>query len=356
MPIVAPARDFAGSEMETGSGFKYIRPEVPQVLISEKENPNGIHLFFLPGYKDGGVWFKQFQVRQNFGTQFREKYVMPNPADDPASYFESKFKMFWPEEAKPKEVERSGKNFKDYPPYGNVSKRVVYNVLKAKNPEEGAHVLDLPLFNGASQIAAYHDAPSFKGEITPLISDPTRCALVYIKCKSAGAKGNPWSIKIDLSEAVALPENLCSSEYLNNLDEIFVPKGKNEIIAKLREFFPQDVFDRCMHGYPGLVTGAVQGFNPPAAVASALTPVKLQHATAPAVSAAKFAIPAGLNIPKAPVISQAPVEAPASAEPVATEAPVVTTLESNPMPSLLLQGLLRHASRLWPSCKRNKVI
>jgi hypothetical protein len=310
MSVIPASRNFEGSDMSQSGDGKYILSSVPQVLINTKENKDGIFLFFMPGYKvdslGNGVWYKQITIRQNFGTSFKEKYYVPNVNDDPAEYFARHYKMLFPEEAKVKEEEKSGSKFKVYPAYGNITKRCIFNVLKCSAPNEGVFILDLPVFNGASQIDEYHKKPAFNGQPVPMINDHTRCTPVFIKCKSGG--GNPWVIQPDLSQATPLPEQLCSSEYLNNLDNIFIEKPKEDIIEKLRSFFSPAIFDKCMTGYEGvktIVTGGVSHMASPVAVA---TPV------APATPSA-FALPATLNIPKP---STTPVTSTPPAAPVPT--------------------------------------
>jgi hypothetical protein len=325
MPVIPSSRSFEGSDMSQDGSGKYILPTIPQVIINTKENKDGIYLFFMPSYKrdslGNGVWYKQFTIRQNFGTSFKEKYFVPNLNEDPAEYFAKRYKMLFPEEAKIKEEEKSGSKFKVYPAYGNVTKRCVFNVLKCTDPNSGVHVLDLPVFNGASQIDDYHKKPGFDGRPVNLINDHTSCTPVFIKCKSGG--GNPWSIQPDSGKATPLPEQLCSSEYLINLDNIFVEKPKEDIIEKLRSFFAPQIFDRCMEGYEGLRHSVSVGFNPTAEVAHTASPVA---APAPVVAPSVFAFNTSLNLPKAPTTAAAPAT---------PDLPAVPTVETghvaNPM-------------------------
>lgn len=252
MAIIKPARKFSGSEMSVGDLGKYVVPGIPQVVFNKNTNKEGVWLYIMPAYKldsaGNGAWYKVFKVRDNFGDRFKDKYVIQDP-NDPVSYFEKNFKLLYPDEAKPIEVEENGRKMKRYPLYGRIATRVVYNVALCQNLEAGVHILDLPNYNGADQIEKYHSTPDVRGNAKGLICDPDKCIPMFVKLNDGG--GSPWQILFDATQATQLPPELVDSESLHDLDSIFVKKDARELIAKLKEMYRPDIFEECMDGYPG---------------------------------------------------------------------------------------------------------
>jgi hypothetical protein len=323
MAIIRPSLKFEGSELNlSASATPYIKEGVRRALFNKSTNAEGAFLYFLPAYKadnaGNGIWYKKISVRDNFGTNFKEKYFVPNKMQDPAEYFANNFKILYPEEAKVKDVENNGKKFKQYPFCGRMADRVVYNVAFAQNLGAGAHVLDLPLRNGADILMNWLDGRDLMGNSRQPVNDPDRCVPVFVKLKEGSA--NPWMIQVENNQPVKLPDQLADSDYLYNLDDVFVIKSKEEIIAKLREMYSSDVFEDCMNGYPGLTKPQSQGasFNQKPPVAAGQASQEFVKTVAPA------AVPV-LNIPKATVNTVAAVSVPAAA-------PVdISSLPPNPM-------------------------
>lgn len=264
MAIIKPSLKFEGSDLNlSASATPYIKEDVRRAIFNKSTNQEGAYLYFLPAYRadnsGGGVWYKKITVRDNFGTNFKEKYYVPSRAQDPAEYFANNFRILYPEDAKVTDVEANGKKFKKYPAHGRVTERVVYNVAFAQNLGLGAHVLDLPLRNGADILMGWLQGKDLVGNSRLPINDPERCVPVFVKLKENSA--NPWMIQVENNQPVQLPDQLADSDYLYDLDNIFELKSTDEIIAKLREMYSTDVFDDCMNGYSGLKKPAVQGFN-----------------------------------------------------------------------------------------------
>ncbi len=244
MAIIKPSKKFVGSEMSGGEGGKYVKPDIRQVIFNKTSNKDGAYLYFLPAYKrdntGAGVWFKTINVRDNFGDKFKDKYVVLD-ANDPVAHFERNFKLHFPEDAEVTEEqnEKTGQMMKKYPNYGRVTRRVVFNVAYSQDLAKGCHVLDLPAYNGANLLQKWLDTPDSRGREKPMVNDPDRAIPVFIKLNSGA--GSPWQI----------PEQLADTDYIYNLDDIFIKKTPQELIAKLKEMFTPDVFEACMAGYPG---------------------------------------------------------------------------------------------------------
>lgn len=302
MAIIRPSKKFIGSEIDLRDSNKYIRPEVRQVSFNKKNNPNGAWLFFLPPYKadaeGNGVWYKTFKIRDNFGEKFKEKYVTID--NDPVDYFERHMKIYYPEIAKAVEgTDDSGQKRKIYPLFGRVTTRVVYNVAYVNNLESGAHVLDLPSYNGASIINSWLGEKDTKGKERPHLNDPERCIPVFIKLKEGG--GAPWQIEPSQSEATSIPEELADSDNIYNLDSIFIKKSAAELIEKLRNMYSPEIFEQCMDGYPGFDRVVVS--SAPVVSTPAVQKPKLN------VPSAKLSpsVPAMANIARA-AVDEDPVE------------------------------------------------
>lgn len=337
MAIIKPSLKFEGSELNlTFSSTPYIKEGVRKAVFNKTTNPEGAYLFFLPAYRadsaGNGVWFKKISVRDNFGTNFKEKYYVPNRAADPAEYFANNFRVLYNEESKVTDQEVNGKKFKKYPSYGRVTDRVVYNVAFSENLATGAHVLDLPLRNGADILMNWLDSKDRSGRARLPINDPDRCLPVFVKLKENSA--NPWMIQVENDEPSQLPRELADSDYLYNLDDIFTIKTKDEIIAKLREMFSTEVFDNCMNGYPGLTKSNVSAPRKPANYDEHDDDDIPMHDE----PVAKPQIPKVMNIPRAviaqtPTSSTVPAAAPVAAVNVPVAAPAVNlaALPPNPM-------------------------
>lgn len=323
MAVIKPSVKFEGSELNlNASATPYIKEGVRRAVFNKTTNQDGAYLYFLPAFRadsaGNGVWYKKFSVRDNFGTSYKEKYYVANRAQDPAEYFANNFRILYPEDAKVKDVESNGRKFKQYPACGRIADRVVYNVAFAQNLSAGAHVLDLPLRNGADILMAWQEGRDMMSNLRAPINDPERCVPVFVKLKDNSA--NPWMLQVESSNPVQLPEQLADSDYLYNLDDIFVLKSKEEIIAKLREMYSSDVFDDCMDGYPGLTKSAVQGGFPKPS----------QPQPQKAVEVAKPAPAPVIDIPKAVVSAPAVVSIPVAA--INPPAPAdISSLPPNPM-------------------------
>lgn len=299
MAVIKPARKFQGSEMSGGDLGRYILPEVPLVQFNKNNNKEGAWLFFLPAYKvdsnGNGVWYRVVNVRDNFGDKFKDKYAVIDPSTDPVAHFQKNFSLLFPDQAKVIEVEENGRKQKKYPLYGRVTKRVIYNVAYCgPRMKDGIHVIDLPMFNGADQLDKYHSTKDIQGNDRGMICDPDKCVPVFLKLNDGG--GSPWQINPDPQQATALPEQFCDSDYLHNLDDIYIKKDPRELIAKLREMYRPDVFEACMEGYPGFKKTVAPGYarNP----SEVDDEIDMTPAPAPAFSAPP--------IPKEPEVRQAP--------------------------------------------------
>ena len=98
MAIIKPSLKFEGSELNlSASAAPYIKDGIRKALFNKTTNQEGAYLYFLPAYKADdrgqGVWFKKIAVRDNFGTNFKEKYYVANRAQDPADYFANNFRI-----------------------------------------------------------------------------------------------------------------------------------------------------------------------------------------------------------------------------------------------------------------------
>lgn len=254
MAIIRPSKKFIGSEIDLRDAGKYIKSDVRQVTFSKRNNPNGAYLYFLPPYKadasGDGVWYKKISIRDNFGDKFKEKYLVID--NDPVAHFERNLRALYPDIAATRDgVDEKGQSRKIYPLSGRIATRVVYNVAYLNDLEAGPHVLDLPAYNGASIIDAWLKEKDTRGRDRPLLCDPESCIPVFIKLRDGG--GAPWQIEPSQGEAAVIPVELADSDNLYNLDQIFVIKTPEELIAKLREMFTNEVFTNCMEGYPGFM-------------------------------------------------------------------------------------------------------
>ena len=309
MAIIKPSNKFEGSELNlASSSTPYIKEGVRKATFSKTTNQDGAFLYFLPAYKadssGAGIWYKKITIRDNFGVGYKEKYYVANRSQDPAEYFANNFRILYPEDAKITDQEINGKKMKKYPACGRIADRVVYNVAFAQNLTGGAHILDLPLRNGADILHAWLDGKDLMGNTRPSINDPERCVPVFVKLKENSA--NPWMIQVENNQPVQLPLQLADSDYLYNLDEIFVLKSKEEIIGKLREMYSADVFDDCMNGFPGL-TRSVPVQRQMAMPAAQPTPAPQMEIARAVVAAPQMEIPKAQLTAPAIAINPPPV-------------------------------------------------
>lgn len=295
MAIIKPSKKFIGSEIDLRDAGKYILPEVRQVTFNKRNNPNGAWLYFLPPYKvdaeGNGVWYKAFKIRDNFGEKFKEKYYVTE--NDPVAHFERNMKILFPEETRIIEgTDDNGQKRKVYPLFGRTTTRVVYNVAYVANLEAGAHVLDLPSFNGASIINSWLGEKDTRGRERPVLNDPDSCIPVFIKLKEGG--GAPWQIEPSQGEAANIPDELADSDALYDLDNIYIRKTPAELIEKLRTMYSNEVFERCMDGYPGFDKVVVDSSPvlPRAKVTSIAKPTLPKTSAAPAVANLTRNVPA----------------------------------------------------------------
>ena len=288
MAIIKPSKKFIGSEIDLRDAGKYIKPEVRQVTFNKRTNPQGAWLYFLPPYKvdaeGNGVWYKAFKIRDNFGEKFKEKYAVID--NDPVAHFERNMKILYPEEARVIEgTDDNGQKRKLYPLFGRTTTRVVYNVAYVSNLDAGAHILDLPSYNGASIINSWLAENDTRGRPRPVLNDPDSCIPVFIKLKEGG--GAPWQIEPSQGEAANIPDELADSDSMYNLDDVFIRKTPGELIQKLSEMYSSEVFERCMDGYPGydkvVVSGGPVQSRVPSATAKPALPAR-PAVTATAVS------------------------------------------------------------------------
>jgi hypothetical protein len=294
MAIIKPSRKFIGSDITNKNGSKYIKDGIREVSFKAKENKDGTHLYILPPYTidrvGSGVWFKAFQIRDNFGDKFKEKYAINPRVSDPVDHFERNFKIHFPGEAKVMEVtDDQGRARKAYPMYGRKTMRVLYNVAYVNNLAAGNHILDLPSFMGASQIMEWLETKDARGKERPMLNDPTRCIPVFVKLKDGGS-GNPWLITPDANDPAALPDELADSDNLYNLEEdVLEYRTPDDLIGKLKEMYRDDVFNLCMHGYPGFDGGGGSpAFIKPKASEPAVEKPSNSSKTAPAVSSGGY--------------------------------------------------------------------
>jgi hypothetical protein len=130
-------------------------------------------------------------------------------------------------------------------------------------------------------------------------------------------------LQVENSNPQQLPITLSDSSALYNLDDIYVHKSKDELISKLRDLYPADVFDACMDGYKYLMKNAVQGAMLPArAEAPTVIPA------ARPVAATSFAAPE----PSRPVVGLPVTHL--AAPTTAVNPPAPANIDGLPRPSL----------------------
>ena len=320
MAIIASSTTFEGQIVSRADAGRILRSDVKTINFKDKAHSDGVYLFILPGYKADsqgrGVWSKYIQVRANFGTSDKERFL--ESADSPIAYFDNQCKHKFAEYAKVIDsVNDKGQKTKIYPPHGNLTKRVLYNVALAQSLHEGAHVIEVPTFGVSDAISKYHSQPLFSGGYPTCVADHTQATPVFfwLNMKS---NGMPWQVTPEPSQKMALPLELADTDYLYNLDDVCDIPSNESLYEKLRSITRSDVFEACMQGYG--VTGAVNvGFQRPAA-APAMAGVF--SGTPTGVAAAPVAAPIAKPIAK-PIArpNAAPVQQAAASLPEVTTEP-----------------------------------
>jgi hypothetical protein len=350
MAIIRPSNDFEGSDVGGVSALPtgYLRQDIKKMIFSKTVNTAGAYVLFLPSYKvdaaGKGVWFKVFEVRDNFGEKFKEKYYVPDRAADPASHFAKNYLTLYKGDGKfeLETVTVNGRSFKKYPNFGRITKRVLFNVAYAADLNQGVFVLDLPLANGGSILTDWSKQIDMFGKTRPYLNDPDRALPVFLQLKDSGS--NPWVINVDTSQAIALPEAMADSNNLYNLDTALVQKPKEEVISKLREMYPADVFEACMSGFSGFNQQARGvGFAAPAQVSlptaqppqQPAMPMQGLHTSQPAVApqVPVFQAQAPQMPAFIPQVQQAAASIPINTQ-IDEEAPFIDPSELPPNPML----------------------
>ncbi len=314
MAVLTPTRQFEGSDLSTNIFGKIIKEGVRVVNFREDKNREGNFFFILPPYKldanGGTVSWKVIQVRDNFGIDIKETFAVGRNC--PVAYFSGKVKIDYPEFAKVVQTQVNNKQVKRYPPFGRVANKVLFNVAYMSQMQLGAHVLVLPQFGGGEHIEAWNRRRMPDGSEAPLLNDPASAIPVFIQLKR-DAVGQPWTVTPEASKRYALPTELTDSDYLYNLDEVVHYLSVEELIEKLRNCVPADIFNRCMSGYQ-LPNGTILGNSTsaaPAFVNNSGTPGPVPVTTAVSAPAAQPVAMPMAAVPKALVPQVAvPAEAP----------------------------------------------
>lgn len=340
MPIYQPKMDSVSLDDQQNAS-SIIKKGIREAVISEKKEPKGVWLLFLPPWNAEGRWYKMLTIRDNFGEKIKEKYVVIE--NDPVSYFVKNYQYRHPNEPKSWQEEEGGKKYTRYPYYGRQTKRVLYNVAYYQRMGDGCHVLNVPVYKCADVIDKYcrTEHPITKAVNGP-ICDPNRCVPVFMK-----VDGMNYTVTLMPDQPVQLPEQFADSQYLYNLDEVYIKKTPEELIAKLHEMYHPEEVDACLDGYPGYKKVVATGFAaanpmagamPPAVVLSA--PVQpLPAATIPTAQAPAPAVPPPVAIakPSLPPVASIPTANPVPVAPAVAQItpPIIgNQLPSNPVPSV----------------------
>ena len=323
MAVIAPSTEFDGSEISNQRFGVILKPDVRSITFAKNAYPSGVYLYLLPAYKvdskGRGVWYNPIAVRDNFGDKFKDRYVVWDPDNDPVAFFEFNIKQLYPELAEVKEkVGPRGKQ-KDYPFFGRVTKRVLYNAIFKDNLRAGVHVLELPQANGASLLDSWQRTLDANGQKRGPLSDPKRCIPIHFQLVT-GSGETPWKIQPAPENAVTLPPQLCDTSVLYDLDKVYIRRTTEELLAKLKTMAHPDIFNACMRGYPGLsTTVTVPAMAPPAAAMPAPVSANVPAQASPPALAPTAAPPAvanlaGLEFPPATIGEpQAPASPPTQA-------------------------------------------
>lgn len=352
MAIIQSSRKFEGAGMSNDKLFgSTLKPGVPSVNFKDAEHAKGAKLFILGSYKQDsngdGVWYKVIRVRNNFGMDIKEKFVVPTNC--PVQWFATKVKTFAPGYAAVQEVVKDGNTQKIYPSYGSgPTYRVLFNVAYVNDLSRGAAVLDVPQWKCAEVIDEWCKDPE-----RPMINDYQAAIPVTFKMEKKGPMPQ-WTVLIAAHERFQLPEQLADSEYLHNLDEVVLYPNKQELYDKLRMITPVDIFNRCMEGYQDedVVTSRAVAVSQPAAQqddvpyeqpapVQAARPARHQQAATPAPAPApvKPAVAPSFTIPKANrPAAPASVAVPAQPAPAQEAAGDDDGDEAPPAPTLSTPG------------------
>jgi hypothetical protein len=276
MAVIPPSSEFDGSDISDQKFGTLLKSEVRSISFAKNAYPQGVYLYLLPAYKvdsrGRGVWYNPIAVRDNFGDRTKDRYVVWDPDHDPVTYFEYNVKQLYPELAEVKERMGPRGKQKEYPFFGRVSKRVLYNVIFKDNLRAGVHVLELPQSNGASLLDSWQRTPDANGQKRGPLSEPNRCIPVHFQLV-VGSGNTPWKINPAPENAVALPAQLADTKNLYNLDNVYIRRTPEELLAKLKQMTHPDIFDACMRGYPGLATTVTVPDAHPVVMASSPLPV-----------------------------------------------------------------------------------
>ena len=353
MAIIKPSRQFQGSDLSTGVFGKIIKDGIRQINFRDDNYKNGAYFFILPPYKvdsDGnGVWYKTLPVRDNFGIGVKESFAVP--PNCPIQYFSSQCTTKFPDYAKIEKnvpMEGSTRTRTNYPPFGRVANKVIFNVVPYQEMNIGAHIMLLPQFGAAENIERWGRKKDPRGDLMPMLNDPARAIPVFVQLQKGDVKGNPWLVTIDNSNPAALPTELSDTEYLYNLDDVVHYWDPQYLIDKLRSFTPGDIFDACMAGY--------SGFPVKVSMAAPTTfTAPIQQAPQPAPARPVLAPPPQAQqqqIPRASIPSAVPVFNTASPMP---QNPIVTSdytpVQSNPNATLSPKFTVEQARALLQQTK-----
>jgi len=264
MAIINSSRNFTGSEMTSNLYGATIKAGVRTVNFRDQENKNGVCVFLLSAYKTdsagNGVWYKVFQVRDNFGLEIKEKFpvLLQN---DPIDYFASQAKLHFPTYAAINKTTKDNREVKVYPSFGRTTTKVLFNSAMFRSLPLGSHVLEIPQYGCADVVNAWVRGRTPEGEPNPMLNDYQKAIPVEFRLVQ-GAKGNPWQVMINAGKVYALPEQLADSAYLYNLDDVIAYPQIDELVEKLRKITPTHIFNKCMSGYSGgkvVIVGASVG-------------------------------------------------------------------------------------------------
>jgi hypothetical protein len=287
---------------------------VRQVSFKEDKNKLGNYFVLLPAYKADsrgqGVWFKVVYVRNNFGIDGYESFA--SKQGDPITYFENQVKLHFPNYAKVEKVTIGGKERKKYPTYGRVSPKVMYNVAYVNELHLGAHVLVVPEHYVGQTIFGWGNTVGSDGQKRPMLNDH-KSAIPFKLQLRTDAQGQPWLIEIEANKRYALPEQIANSEYLYNLDEVVHYPTEDELVTKLRQITPSEIFDACMKGYwkketfPSVaIPNATVSVTPLVATSAVPAPA------GPTVITPSFTMPKAAAATNIAPVSVAPTAAPAA--------------------------------------------
>lgn len=254
MAIIKPDLDFEGGKLNVKAASfdgTICKEGIRWISFKTEANKKGVYLYILPAYKVSpsgrGIWYKQIEVRDQFGMQFKEKFpVGPNC---PISYFEYRVKSMFPDYCKVEDYVKEGRTWKKFPTYGKISKRVIYNAAFTRDLGLGAHILELPLHGGADVLDKWHRAETASGRPRGMVNDPAAAVPIQFKLDLNTGGFQPWVITHSPEDATALPEQMCDTEYLYDLDNALAYRPTEELLEQLRQITPPDIFEAGMSGY-----------------------------------------------------------------------------------------------------------